>query len=317
MRYCALILLVFGFIVSPDTLASPSDPESDNYFARKNWERFHEQALLPTTIPGLLEQSFLSDQTKSKNIQKISSAHFVINVASRELTIYGNNEEQMRFPVGVGEPRYKTPIGGKRALSRIIWNPWWLPPDSPWARGAKDTPPGPRNPLGKAKMPLGDAILLHGTDKPYTVGHARSHGCLRMKNEDVIAVAWWLQKYFSPATDEALRAGYLNSWRGPQTVALHQAVPVEITYQRVEIREDTIYVHPDIYYRGGDLWHELVRDLAELGIEEDDIAIEKLPAELKVQETVQIPIEEILQTVDDRRLASNGTGLSCGNGSCR
>jgi lipoprotein-anchoring transpeptidase ErfK/SrfK len=32
---------------------------------------------------------------------------------------------------------------------------------------------------------LGDGYALHGTDKPSSIGQAVSHGCVRLRNEDI------------------------------------------------------------------------------------------------------------------------------------
>jgi hypothetical protein len=43
------------------------------------------------------------------------------------------------------------------------------------------------NPLGIRAMYLGSsAYRIHGTDAPWTIGQAVSHGCIRMTNEDVL-----------------------------------------------------------------------------------------------------------------------------------
>ena len=46
---------------------------------------------------------------------------------------------------------------------------------------------GPGNPLGARAIYLGDTeYRIHGTSEPWTIGHAVSSGCIRMRNEDVI-----------------------------------------------------------------------------------------------------------------------------------
>jgi lipoprotein-anchoring transpeptidase ErfK/SrfK len=69
--------------------------------------------------------------------------------------------------------------------------PAWTPPaivrrDSPslphYIRGG-----APNNPLGVAAMTLsGGDYAIHGTNRPATVGHFVSYGCIRMYNEDVL-----------------------------------------------------------------------------------------------------------------------------------
>jgi hypothetical protein len=39
--------------------------------------------------------------------------------------------------------------------------------------------------LGTHRLMLGDGYALHGTNKPETVGRSVSHGCVRLRNEDV------------------------------------------------------------------------------------------------------------------------------------
>jgi hypothetical protein len=39
--------------------------------------------------------------------------------------------------------------------------------------------------LGTHRLVLGDGYALHGTDKPETIGRSVSHGCIRLRNEDI------------------------------------------------------------------------------------------------------------------------------------
>ena len=55
-------------------------------------------------------------------------------------------------------------------------------------------PGGPRNPLGARALYLYDArgndtaIRIHGTTEPGSIGRAVSNGCIRMRNEAVMAL---------------------------------------------------------------------------------------------------------------------------------
>jgi lipoprotein-anchoring transpeptidase ErfK/SrfK len=42
-----------------------------------------------------------------------------------------------------------------------------------------------RGVLGSHRLLLGDGYALHGTDKPQSIGQAVSHGCVRLRNEDI------------------------------------------------------------------------------------------------------------------------------------
>jgi lipoprotein-anchoring transpeptidase ErfK/SrfK len=49
--------------------------------------------------------------------------------------------------------------------------------------GAKD------NPMGAAALTLdGGDYAIHGTNRPESIGHFVSHGCIRMHNEDIRAL---------------------------------------------------------------------------------------------------------------------------------
>jgi lipoprotein-anchoring transpeptidase ErfK/SrfK len=69
-------------------------------------------------------------------------------------------------------------------------NPGWTP-TAEMRRENPDLPahvPGghPQNPLGVRAMYLGKSLYrIHGTDAPWSVGQAVSHGCIRMYNQDV------------------------------------------------------------------------------------------------------------------------------------
>ncbi|MBX7149589.1 L,D-transpeptidase [bacterium] len=174
----------------------------------------------------------------------------VVNIPARELRLYHEGELVYRFPVAVGSPVFKTPVG-ERKLSQIVWNPWWMPPDSKWAEDSKPTPPGPGNPLGLAKLDLGGAILLHGTNKEYTVGHPASHGCMRMFAADVKALAWWVQSHFTEKTDPELLKTYAAHRGSSYYVNLKNSIPVEIKYNIFEIQEGKLKIHPDVYGKAG------------------------------------------------------------------
>lgn len=98
------------------------------------------------------------------------------------------------YGVAIGAEGYKTPPGVYLINSRAKC-PDWLVPDSDWARDAGLVPrtivPGctPENPIKVRWLGITDpkgGIGLHGTADINSIGTAASHGCLRMKPEDII-----------------------------------------------------------------------------------------------------------------------------------
>lgn len=170
----------------------------------------------------------------------------LINAAARKLRLYEGSRLLKEYDIAVGSPRYPTPLG-ERLMKQVIWNPWWLPPDSGWAKGAKDTPPGPNNPLGPVKMDLGEAILVHGTNKPGSVGFAASHGCMRMRNEEAKELAHFIQERYTSKSDPALFAEYAKNNRTSYYVKLNDPIPVKIIYDTVELVDGRLQIYGDFY----------------------------------------------------------------------
>lgn len=50
--------------------------------------------------------------------------------------------------------------------------------------------------LGKYKLDTGNGILLHGTNRPSSIGKAATHGCMRLRDEDIE----WLYDYIPVGT---------------------------------------------------------------------------------------------------------------------
>ena len=97
------------------------------------------------------------------------------------------------FLVAIGRKPWETPTG-KFAINQMIKNPDWMVvdfnnPDKPM-KGR--VPPGPNNPLGLRWMSFASAhgweVGFHGTAKEQALGHAVSHGCVRMRNADAVKV---------------------------------------------------------------------------------------------------------------------------------
>ncbi|HEY7197804.1 MAG TPA: L,D-transpeptidase [Gaiellaceae bacterium] len=115
-------------------------------------------------------------------------AVIVIRRDSKGLFLYRNTRFVRRFGVATGMSQYPTPLGRFKIVTRQR-NPWWYPPDSPWAAGAQPIPPGPGNPLGTRWMGLSaSGVGIHGTPDSASIGYSASHGCIRMR----IPQAEWL-----------------------------------------------------------------------------------------------------------------------------
>ena len=112
----------------------------------------------------------------------------VIDTEARFLYLVLGDGKARRYGVGVGRPGFEW-AGTHKVTRRAEW-PDWTPPEEMLQR-RPDLPRhmdgGPDNPLGARALYLGSTLFrIHGSNEPWTIGHAVSSGCFRMRNEDVI-----------------------------------------------------------------------------------------------------------------------------------
>jgi len=103
----------------------------------------------------------------------------IVSIADRRLVVVENNEVLAAFPVAVGAPASPSPVGSFTVINRVA-NPTY------YEKGGKTIGPGPRNPIGTRWIGLSQkGYGIHGTDAPSSIGFAKSHGCIRLRNADV------------------------------------------------------------------------------------------------------------------------------------
>jgi len=113
----------------------------------------------------------------------------VINLAERRIYYFPPGGKTVEtYPAGVGVKADATPLGVTRVVLKED-GPVWRPPPSIRAE-RPELPaaiyPGPDNPLGDYALRLGwTNYLIHGTNKPDSVGRNVSHGCLHIYPEDI------------------------------------------------------------------------------------------------------------------------------------
>jgi len=240
--------------------------------------------------PPESRSSSLGPESRPTPLEQLS---LKINLPAARLDLFVNGRLDRSYSVAIGMPKYPTPIRDYN-ISHIVWNPWWIPPDSDWAEGAEKTPPGPGNPLGAVKMLMEDGIRIHGTNAPRSVGRAASHACLRMKADDIKELAWRIQMAYSEKRDPELLDKYSKNRRSSFWVTLFEGVPVSVEYRQVERQGNKFLIHPDRYGRGG-LEAELEAALAphpQVTVSKD--LVKKL-RKLRAKGTVEASLEELTQ----------------------
>lgn len=152
-----------------------------------------------------------------------------VDLSERQLHVIEDGEITRSYPVAVGKPSYPTPKGSFN-IKRIIWNPRWVPPDSKWARDKTAKAPGePGNPMGRVKIFFSEPdYYIHGTREVDSLGAAESHGCIRMRNADVITLAKTVMAAGGKPVKQSFVQRVINRVRSTHEVRLSRAVRVQI-----------------------------------------------------------------------------------------
>jgi lipoprotein-anchoring transpeptidase ErfK/SrfK len=102
----------------------------------------------------------------------------VVSIPDRKLALIENDQVVTIYPVAVGAPVSPSPVGTFSIVNRVS-NPTYYKP-------GKVVGPGAANPVGTRWIGLSaKGFGIHGTPNPGSIGYAKSHGCIRLRNHDV------------------------------------------------------------------------------------------------------------------------------------
>lgn len=194
----------------PDDLVAQASLDSLGYATALEQiaERYHcSPDLLTRLNPGLrLEpgvditvpdvEAFVPPARPGKRPAGTGSSEYVVQVSERTgaLTVRDHDAVVFFAPVTVGGVNDPLPVGEWKVTlvfdqPIFNYNPqlFW---DADPAHAEAKLAPGPNNPVGVVWIGLDkEHYGLHGTPEPSKVGHAQSHGCIRLTNWDAWRVA--------------------------------------------------------------------------------------------------------------------------------
>jgi len=135
----------------------------------------------------LLPLSFILPDTVKKGI--------VINLAAMRLFYFKEDGKLLAvstYPIGVGTTERPTPMGQMYIVLKMFRPTWYVPASIAEDHRKKGdplpakVPPGPLNPLGEYALYLSKSgYLVHGTNKPASIGLRATNGCIRLYPEDI------------------------------------------------------------------------------------------------------------------------------------
>jgi lipoprotein-anchoring transpeptidase ErfK/SrfK len=133
---------------------------------RTSWYRV-QVPLRPNGVTGFVRASAVHTGTVRTRI--------VVSISRRRLTLFRGGKAVLRTTVAVGSSATPTPTGSYYVNQRLI-------------------PADTRGPFGPGALGIsafsnvlthwtqGGPIAIHGTDEPWSIGHAVSNGCIRVSN---------------------------------------------------------------------------------------------------------------------------------------
>lgn len=224
------------------------------------------------------DESARSDKMTNGRIERAAlkagdgDVKITVNVPAFTMTLWQNGKEIKSYYVGVGRKNFPIPVG-MRSADKIILNPNWIPPDSEWVRNSASVEPyqkiaadDPLNPLGKIKIPLGQAYLLHEAQSPSDIGNLVSHGCVRVLRDDLFELTQMIAKARNLSiSNEEITAARKNTER--RVINLNGDIPVDINYDSMVVEKGIFSLYPDIYDRKTNTLENLRSKLESYGVD--------------------------------------------------
>ena len=103
----------------------------------------------------------------------------IVSVPDRKLVVMQDGAVLRVFEVAVGADVSPSPSGTFEIVTRLT--------EPTYYHAGVVIPPGSNNPLGPRWVGLNKkGYGIHGTNAPGSIGKAASHGCIRMRNRDIV-----------------------------------------------------------------------------------------------------------------------------------
>jgi lipoprotein-anchoring transpeptidase ErfK/SrfK len=127
--------------------------------------------VLPTNMTGWVPRRALGGY-------RVVQTRLVVDRASMRATLFRGGKPVFRAAVGVGRPQWPTPSGEFYIRNRLreFRSSFYGP--LAFGTSARSTV--------LTDWPAGGFVGIHGTDRPEILPGQVSHGCIRMKNEDIL-----------------------------------------------------------------------------------------------------------------------------------
>jgi lipoprotein-anchoring transpeptidase ErfK/SrfK len=151
-------------------------------------EKDLEDAVLNATAPHeiVARVHATKPEITKKEVAAEYPSYLTLDRGTFTLRLFQHLKLTKEYTVAVGMEGLETPEGLYH-IQEMEENPVWHVPNSAWAGSlaGQTIPPGPSNPIKARWMGIFEGAGIHGTEETYSLGHAESHGCIRMAIPDV------------------------------------------------------------------------------------------------------------------------------------
>ena len=132
-------------------------------------------------------RSLVTPKMTLAKLRRRYSSFITIDRERFQLHVYQDLKPVRTYTIAVGQVGLETPAGLYHIQDKQV-DPSWHVPNSAWAGSlaGQVIPPGPDDPIKARWMGIFNGAGIHGTDETWSLGHAVSHGCVRMAIPDVI-----------------------------------------------------------------------------------------------------------------------------------
>ena len=111
-------------------------------------------------------------------VETAAQRRIVVSIPDRKLALVEDGRAVKVYKVAVGAHSSPSPTGTFKVVRRLTEPTYYHP--------GVVIPPGADNPLGTRWIGLDrKGYGIHGTNQPRSIGHAASHGCIRMSRADL------------------------------------------------------------------------------------------------------------------------------------
>lgn len=196
---------------------------------KRTWRYVAVVPILAAAIPGTAWLASGRDSTAATR-DPSPSLRLEVDLTTKRLKMFEADTLLWQYEISDGKAGHPTPTGHYR-IRKMIWNPRWTPPpNAAWARKYTAKPPGhPANPMKVVKIFFREPdYYIHGTAETGRLGHAASHGCIRMDPEHIAEVAKYVMMHGGQPREESWFWRILHFRSQEKPVFLSTPIPLVV-----------------------------------------------------------------------------------------